>query len=239
MVGRPRWFISGVLLLGAGVLTLISTSRHWARCRPDTHSASCVRLEEVTTGVPSWAPVAFRDPEAALLTAVAGLMLCLAWVLVAGWARRRWMRTLVTVIVALQPLSGAALGLGNLFGHDRLLSLASSGWLTWPAEMLVMPLLLGAGWIMEESPLQMTRLIVLGWGVTSFGSMHAFGDYIIFMIRHPIAPGQFGNPAGMGFGVAGTQLGVGLIVLIMSLAMGRGPKREDGRRGRDGFMLAA
>ena len=152
------------------------------------------------------------------------------------------MRTALSVIIALQPLAGAVLGLIDLISPDLVLPLARSGWLTWPAEMLVLPLLLGAGWIIEEPPTKMLRLILLGWGVTSFGSMHTFGDYIIFMIRHhgPGAPpGTSWNPAGMGFGIAGTQLGVGLVVLIISLFIGRGPNREDDRRGRGGFTLAA
>lgn len=242
MVGRPRWLLSGTLLLTAGALTMIATSHHWARCRPDQGSSRCLALEEATTGAPSWGPVAFRNPTAVLLTVIAGFLLFAAWMLVAGWARGQWMRTLVSVIIALQPLAGSVLGLIDLRTPDLVLPLAQSGWLTWPAEMLVLPLLLGAGWIMEERPTRMVLLIVLGWGVTSFGSMHTFGDYIIFMIRHQgpgAPPGVSWNPAGMGFGIAGTQLGVGLIVVIISVFIDRGPNREDGRRGRNGFTLAA
>ncbi len=244
MVGRARWLTCGGLLLAAGVLTVLATTDHWARCRPALDIADCLSLEQATTGAPSWGPVAFRDPTAVLLTVLAGFLLCGAWVLVAGWARGQWMRTVVSVVIALQPLSGSVLGLVDFVSPDVALRVAQSGWLTWPAEMLVLPLLLGAGWILEEGPLETTRLIVLGWGVTSFGSMHTFGDYMIFMARHqgPVPPpGHRWNPDGLGFGIACTQLGVGLVVVVLTLLVRRhrGPGRNDERFGRDGLTLAA
>ncbi|MBA8794205.1 hypothetical protein FHX74_001810 [Friedmanniella endophytica] len=238
-----RWLVCGTLLLAAGTLTLVAAQRHWAVCRPDPSSAGCLLREEVSLAAPVWASAGHRDPTTAVLTVIACFLLFLAWVLAVGWARRRLIRTLVTLVVAAQPLLAAVLGIVDLVTPDAALRLATSGWLTWPAEMLVLPMLLGAGWIFEEGALAMVRLVVLGWTVTAFGSIHGFFDYVIFMIRHPVPPGTpvgtVGAPAGMGFGAAIVQLALGVVVIGLSVWADRPRRPDTDRRGRDGFTLAA
>lgn len=195
-------------------------------------------LQEGTSTLPFWGELGHRHPLDSALAAVAALLLGVAWLTVVGWARHSAARTIVAVIIGLQPLTLAVLVELELFRPGQFLALGTSGWLTWPAEILVLPMLLGAGWILDERPLPTIRLIVLGWGVTSFGSLHNFLDYALTTAR---APWPVDTPFGLGYLTAATQVVVGVAVVVLSLVLRHRPEPEDGdeRWGRDGFTLAA
>jgi len=242
MTGRPRWLLSGGLLVLAGGLTAVSTWRHWSGCRPDPATPACLALQEATVGLPVWGRVGHRDTVGTVLGAAAALLLVLAWLVVVGWARRNQARLVVAGIIAVQPLLVAVLVDLELLAPDRFFGLASSGWLTWPAEVLILPMLLGAGWVLDEPFFPTLRLILLGWGVTSFGSLHSFFDYVGSRL---LTPHAVEVPPGTGYVTAATQVAVGLLVSALSLLLrgddGRGDDEggDDEQPGRDGFRLAA
>jgi hypothetical protein len=229
--------LSGGLLVLAGGLTAVSTWRHWAGCRPDPAAAACLALQEATVGLPVWGRTGHRDTLGTALGAAAALLLVLAWLVVIGWARRNPARLVVAGIIAAQPLLVAVLVDLELLAPDRFFGLGSSGWLTWPAEVLILPMLLGAGWVLDEPFVPTLRLVLLGWGVTSFGSLHHFFDYVGSRL---LTPRSVEVPPGMGYVTAATQVAVGLVVSVLSLLLrGDDEGEDDDQPGRDGFTLAA
>ncbi|MET0692869.1 MAG: hypothetical protein ABWY56_03005 [Propionibacteriaceae bacterium] len=237
MTGRLRWLLSGGLLVLAGGLTAVSTWRHWDGCRPDLAAPTCLAVQETTYGLPLWGRVGHRDTIGTALGAVAAVLLGLAWLVVIGWARKNLARTLMATVIALQPLVVALLVDLELVAPGRFFAVGNSGWLTWPAEILILPMLLGAGWILDESFGHTLRLILLGWGVTSFGAVHHFVDYVGSML---LAPQSVETPPGMGYVTAATQIMLGVLVGLISLLLRPEDEGEDDDLpGRDGFMLAA
>lgn len=229
---------SAALLLLAGALTALSTWRHWAPCRTADRARACLALQEETYGLPIWGQAGHRDTMGTALAAVAAVMLSIAWFLTTGWARRNPARTALAALIGLQPLVVAALVTLELVAPGRGYPILTSGWLTWLAEVAVFPLLLGAGWVLEESTVQLLRMMVLAWAVTSFGPMHRFGDFVLSTTLLPrsavVAPG-------MGYVTAVTQVVLGLTVVLVNLVLGPNNPEEEGdeRKGRDGFTLAA
>lgn len=239
MPRRRRWVCSATLLLLAGTLSALSTWRHWAPCRTASSGRACLVLQEETYGLPVWGQVGHRDPLGTALVAVAAVLLSLAWFSTAGWARRNPARIALAALIGLQPLVVAALVTLELVAPGRGYLILTSGWLTWTAEILVFPLLLGAGWVLEEPPAQMLRMIALAWGVTSFGPVHRFGDFVLSTV---LLPRSAVSPPGMGYVTAVSQVVLGLAVVVISLVLpsGNEPEEEgDERTGRDGYTLAA
>lgn len=238
-MSRPRrWIVSGGLLAAAGALTAVSSWRHWASCRPEPTSPACLALQDATYGLPLWATSGTHDSFDTVLVTLAALLLSSAWFLVAGWASNSGARTTVALAVGLQPLLVALLvDLAALTPGQRL-AVDANGWLTWPAEIMVVPLLLGAGWILDETVVQVVRLMLLGWAVTSFGSVHHFVDHVL--TSSLLGASVEGSPPGLGYVTGCTQIALGVAVVIISLVMRQGPEPEDDERsGRDGFTLAA
>jgi hypothetical protein len=238
VTGRAPWIVSGGLLVLAGGLTAASTWRHWTSCRLGVGAPTCLRLQERTVGLPLWGGVGFRDSVGAALTALAALALSVAWLLVIGWARGTVGPLVMALLVGLQPVLAVVLVGCELLPPAHLFLVATHGWLAWPAEVLVFPMLLGAGWILDDTPKQILRLMVLGWGVTSFGPLHHFVDYAV---TSAIFGSTGSSPPGMGYVTAATQLGVGGVVVLSTLLGPKGsePEDDDEQYGRDGFTLAA
>ncbi|MGI8456656.1 MAG: hypothetical protein ACR2LI_00880 [Propionibacteriaceae bacterium] len=236
MSGTRRWAAAGLLLVVAGVLTAISTARHWAICRADPASLRCLALQDATHGFPGWGGLGRPDLGTAAAGIVAALLLSVAWVGVIGWARGSGTRNLLCVVVGVQPLIAATVLVIEATGF--VLPAAVGGWLTWPAEAYVFPFLLGAGWLVNESLLGTLRLLTLGWGVTSFGSIHHVADSVVARLLSPDAVGA--SPPGLGYATAATQVLVGLVVVVLTLqrAVPDTPDTDDGPE-RDGFTLAA
>lgn len=239
MPRRRRWFSSAGLLVLASALTALSTWRHWGPCRAAVAGRACLALQEETYGLPVWGQVGHRDLMGTALVAVSAALLSVAWFLTTGWARGNPARTALAALIGLQPLVVAVLLALELAAPGRGYVILTSGWLTWLAEMLVFPLLLGAGWVLEESPVQLLRLMALAWGVTSFGPMHRFGDFVLSSM---LLPRSAVTPPGMGYVTAVAQVALGLAVVVVSLVLpsGHEPEEEgDERTGRDGYTLAA
>jgi hypothetical protein len=237
MAGRRRWALAGGLLVVAGGLTAVSTWRHWSGCRPDAATPGCLMLQDSTYGLPLWGETGHQDVLGAAATVGSAVLLCLAWLVVADWARSSAARLAMAVVVGAQPLCAAALVAVSSSASGPVL-LDTGGWLLWPAEVLVVPMLLGAGWILDEAPAQILRLMLLAWAVTSYGPLHHFVDFALSTVH---APSAVGSPPGLGYVSAGTQIGLGLVLTVVSLLLGAGPEPEDGdeRWGQDGFTLAA
>jgi hypothetical protein len=221
-----------------GALSAVSTWRNWAVCRPDISTPACRISQDRTSGLPLWGDVGHRDTWGTALAALAAVLLGLAWLAVGGWAGRNAARTAVVAIVGLQPLILAALVSLELVMPGRFSSTVTNGWLTWPAEVCVIPMLLGAGWLLDEGPVLTLRLILLGWGVTSFGSIHHLIDYMTSKLLSTNVAGL--NP-GLGYVTAATQLGLGATVAIISLTLRdrTEPDGDEDELGPDGFTLAA
>ena len=237
MAGRRRWALAGVLLILAGGLTAVSTWRHWSGCRPDHAAPSCLLLQDATYGLPLWGATGHQDALSVVATVAAGLLLGLSWLVVADWARSSGARLALALIVGTQPLCAAALVAASSRSPGLAL-LETGGWLMWPAEVVVVPMLLGAGWILDEAPAQILRLMLLAWAVTSFGPLHHFVDFAVSAAR---TPGATGSPPGLGYVSAVTQIALGVVLTLVSLLLGHGPEPEEGdeRWGQDGFTLAA
>jgi hypothetical protein len=238
MPRRRRWVFCGVLLLVAGALTALSTWLHWSPCRTADRGRACLVLQEETYGLPVWSQAGHRNTFGTALVAVSAALLSIAWFCTTGWARRNPARTALAALIGLQPLVVAALVIFELAAPGRGYAILTSGWLTWLAEMLVFPLLLGAGWVLEESPVQLLRLMVLAWAVTSFGPMHRFGDFVLSTV---LLPRSAVTPPGMGYVTAATQVVLGVAVVVVSLVLpsSNEPEEGDERSGRDGYTLAA
>ncbi len=236
MSGTRRWVAAGTLLAIAGILTATSTARHWAICRADRASLRCAELQDATHGFPGWGGLGRPDLGTSATAIAAALLLSAAWVGVVGWRRGSLTHNLMCVVVGVQPLIAATLLVVEAVG--RRLPTAVGGWLTWPAEAYVFPMLLGAGWLLNESLLGTLRLLVLGWGVTSFGSIHHFVDAVAARL---LAPGAVGaSPPGLGYATAATQVLIGLVVVVLSLPRATPDTPEaDGWPGPDGYTLAA
>lgn len=221
----------------AGALTAVSSWRHWAACRPDISAPGCLLMTEETIGLPLWADAAHRDLWASALVGGSATLLSLAWFVASGWARGSVYRLAVAAFVGAQPLLVAVLVELELIAPGQLFAVAASGWLLWPAEVLVFPLLLGQGWLVEESPVRLARLLMLAWGATAFGPLHHFVDHVGSMLLVPVAAP---SPPGLGYVTAGTQVVLGVAVVVVTLLLPR-PKPTDGDEltGRDGFTLAA
>jgi hypothetical protein len=225
MARRRRWGIAGGLLVLAGLGTAAATWRHWARCRPDVSAPACLALQDDTYGPPLWSVGGQPDAGGLALVAASALLATLAWVLVVDWARVSSARVVVAGIVGAQPLLVAALvGLELVRPGPTLLEVG--GWLTWPAEIVVLPMLLGAGWILDEAPVQILRLMLLAWAVTSFGPVHHFVDYAVSAAR---IGGASSTPPGLGYVTAGGQLVLGLAVALVSLLVTEPGQEEDDR----------
>lgn len=238
MTGRRQWLVSGGLVVVAGVLTAVSTWRHWASCRSDPGSAACRVLADQSYGLPLWGD-SERDVLGVVLASVAAGLLVLAWVVVVGWSRGSIFRRILAIVVGAQPLLLMALVDLELWRPGRFVQAATNGWLTWPAEVLVLPFMLGAGWVLEEAAGPTVRLLALGWAVTSFGSLHHFIDYAL---TTQISGVVLRSPPGLGFLTALTQVGLGLVVLVLSVLLDRPGEPEpedDDERGKGGFTLAA
>lgn len=240
MTGQRPWLISGGLVVVAGLLTSVCTWRHWTSCRSGPDSTACRRLEDQSYGLPLWGDAGERDVLGTVLVSVAAGMLVLAWVVVVGWSRGSAFRRILAAVVGLQPLLLMTLVHLELWRPGQFIQAATNGWLTWPAEVLVLPFLLGAGWVLEESAGRTARLIVLGWAVTSFGSLHHFIDYALTTQMSGIV---VDSPPGLGFITALTQVTLGLAVMFLSVVLHHAGEPEgeddDDERGRGGFTLAA
>jgi hypothetical protein len=236
MSGPRRWLCAGAALVVAGGLTAVSTWRHWAVCRVDLGSAACRALQDATHGFPGWGADQAPDPVASGTAMAAAVLLSTVWVLVVGCSRTSLPRTLMCVVVGAQPLVAALVVTLEAAGHPPPAGVGE--WLTWPAETYVFPLLLGAGWLLTETALTTVRLLFLGWGVTSFGSVHRFADYAITQAAHPGTAGL--SPPGLGYVTAVTQLVLGLVVILLTLPHGStdAPDPPD-RPDHDDFTLAA
>lgn len=240
MTGQRPWLVSGGLLVVAGVLTSVCTWRHWASCRSGPGSAACQFWQDQTYGLPLWGDAAGRDVLGTALASIAAGLLGLAWVVVISWSRGSAFRRILAVVVGLQPLLLMALVDLELWRPGQFTQAATNGWFSWPAEVLVLPFLLGAGWVLEESALRTVRLIVLGWAVTSFGPLHHFIDYVL---TTQVSGVIVDSPPGLGFITALTQVALGLTVIFLSVVLHRSdepePEDDDDERGRGGFTLAA
>lgn len=240
MTGRRPWLVSGALVVVAGVLTTVSTWRHWSSCRSGPGSRACRLLEEQTYGLPLWGGADGRDVLGTALTSGAAGLLVLAWVAVIGWSRGSAFRRILAAVVGLQPLLLMALTHLELWRPGEFIQAATNGWLTWPAEVLVLPFMLGAGWVLEESAGCTARLIVLGWAVTSFGALHHFIDYALMTQMSGVV---VDSPPGLGFITALTQVALGLVVMFLSVVLHRSTEPDseddDDEQGRGGFTLAA
>lgn len=241
MARRRRWGLAGGLLAVAGLLTGISTWRHWARCRPDISAPACRVLQVDTYGLPLWSVRGRADLVGVALVAGAALLATFAWLAVVDWARVSAARAVLATVVGAQPLLVAGLA-GLELLHPGPVLLEIGGWLTWPAEVVVVPMLMGAGWILDEAPVQILRLIMLAWAVTSFGPMHRFLDYAVSAAE---LGGSVNAPPGLGYVTAGSQVVLGLAVAVVSLLVPDADEDEgddeegDERWGQDGFTLAA
>lgn len=241
MARRRRWVLASGLLVGAGSLTAASTWRHWAGCRSDLLGSRCLGLQSDTYGLPLWSAVGRPDLLGMALIAAAALLAALSWLLVVDWARVSSARAVLACVVGAQPLLVTGL-VGLQLLHPGPVLLEVSGWLTWPAEVVVVPMLLGAGWILDEAPAQILRLIMLAWAVTSFGPVHRFLDYAISAAE---LGGAVNAPPGLGYVTAAGQMILGLAVAVVSLLVpniveDEGDDEEgDERWGQDGFTLAA
>jgi hypothetical protein len=225
------------MLVLAGGCTALWTRRHWVACDADPSASDCLVLRDESYDLPVGMAAGQPVLADALLVVAAALLLGLAWLTVLDWARASAARMVVAVMIALQPVLVAAVEVLQLATSSPVL-LTAAGWLTWPAEMLVIPLLLGAGWILDEAPGQVVRLMLLAWAVTSFGPLHHFVDYVLSSV---LLDGLGARPPGLGYVTAFTQVGCGLLVLVatMWLETPGEPEEGDERTGRDGFSLAA
>lgn len=225
-------------MMTAGALTALTAWQHWGVCRPATGSEACLSLRKASSGSVWWLGGDTRNASALILAAVAATVIAGAWLVVIRWAQGSAVRLVMAAIIAGQPLLVAGLTEAELISAGRPLGLGIDGWLTWPAEILVFPLLLGAGWLLDQTPAHTLRLLLLGWGVTSFGPMHHFVDDVATTM---LLRGGPGVPAGLGYVTAGTQISIGLALVVISLAFGRPTATgdDDDRYGPDGFTLAA
>jgi hypothetical protein len=220
------WFVSGGLLIVAGVVTAVSVLRQWSLCE-NPASEMCLTLIQTMNMLPIQADtIALRVPWAAPLAALALTLATTAWV----------------AFLLLQPL-GRGIKIFGAAVAVPLVIMSLGGWLgVWAVESWVAN---GGGWIilgtisefvaigflvyatMSREAVNLTttqRLVVLLFGVTAFGTMHQSAEFILFGLQNQEATGV---PRYLGMGTALTLGLTGAAVIWLTLRARKNPRSHD------------
>jgi hypothetical protein len=214
-------------MLASAVAAAWSTYLYWLPCQGSMSSDECWRRMESGVVIPYPPEPAEQGPWVSELGVAAAVLLGVAWLaLVLGL---RWqLRTkavaalpgLATLVVAL--VGAVAIGDASPRGDDLL-----AGWLLLGVEGSAWVALFAiVAWQLEISGRVVLRLVVVLWGITAFGAIHVFADYLAMIIFSGAFWEQNGfpdeTPAGTGYLTVATITISAILTVIMTL---RAPKR--------------
>jgi hypothetical protein len=221
------WFIAGVLLIAASLVTAFSVMRQWSLCGASPTSSECAALQQTMNMLPIQADtMALRVPWAAILAALGLTLATCAWI----------------AFLLLHPL-GRGIKIAGAIVALPLLIMSIGGWFgVWFVEGWVA---YGGGWIIlgtiseflaigflvyatmsrEAVKLSTTqRLVVLIFGVTAFGTMHQSAEFILFALFDQASQAV---PRYLGLGTAVTLGLTGAAVIWLTLRARKKPHRHE------------
>ncbi|GAA3558830.1 hypothetical protein GCM10022197_12720 [Microlunatus spumicola] len=218
MTGRARdaWFVAGLLLAAAGVLTAVSYAAHWSPCAGDAfRSELCSRRRDTWLVPPFMADPGDRVPWVTGPVAVASLLAGLSWPAVLRALPLRRPTRVVGLLLALQTVSIGVWSVVSAFTPliDPEAPIQPLWWVGGEVLAVVFVLLL----VLESDheprlPGSVVWAVVAVVGATTFGlvrfsvELMAFGGHL----------GDGYPRRGAGFGLAATLLLCGAALVVRS-----------------------
>jgi hypothetical protein len=222
-VDETAWFVSGGLLIAAGLTTAVAVMRQWSLCDPSPASQTCVVLKQTMNMLPIQADtIALRVPWAAPLAALALTLATSAWIaflLLHPLARG------IKIFGAGVAIPLVIMSVGGWFGVWSVESWVAHGgfWIVVGtiSEFVAIGFLVYATMSRQAVNLVTTqRLVVLLFGVTAFGTMHQSAEFILLGLSNQSATGV---PHYLGLGTALTLSLTGAGVVWMTLRGRKNP----------------
>lgn len=197
---RLPWVLTSVLLLASAGAAAWSTYLHWAPCRGSLLDYSIVRgyqqgpgpgfsdecLRWMDSGslpfpYPLELATTWEHAEASAPWAVAAMVLAgVAWLVLALGSRWSARTTVVALLPGLALLALAAASIATTTAPGT--SGAVSGWLgVAPYAAAALALTAVWHWQPETQGRSFTRLVVVAWGVTAFGTVNAIVDWMVMV----------------------------------------------------------
>ena len=218
MTGRARdaWFVAGLLLVVAGVLTAVSYAAHWSPCAGDAfRSEACSQRRDTWLVPPFLADPPDRVPWVTGPVAVASLLAGLAWLAVLRALPLRRPTRVVGLLVALQTVSIGVWSVVSAFTPliDPEAPISFLWWVAGEVLAVVFVLLL----VMESD--QEPRLpAYVVWAVVALVGATTFG-FVRYALELMTFNGHLGDGyprRGAGFGLAATLLLCGATLVVRS-----------------------
>ena len=222
-VDETAWFVSGGLLIVAGLTAAVAVTRQWSLCAASPAAQTCVVLKQTMKMLPIQADtVALRVPWAAPLAALALTLATSAWIaflLLNPLARG------IKIFGAGVAIPLVIMSIGGWFGVWSVESWVAHGgfWIIVGtiSEFVAIGFLVYATMSRQAVNLVTTqRLVVLLFGVTAFGTMHQSAEFILLGLFNQSATGV---PHYLGLGTALTLGLTGAGVIWMTLRARKNP----------------
>lgn len=225
---RWPWLLAATLMLAAAAATVWSTYLHWLPCRGSMFSGSILNgyaygpdfsdacLRRMDTGLPFPYPPepAEQTPWASELGVAATALAGVAWLTVVLGLRWSLRTKAVAALPGLATLVVAVVGTLALVDAGRSPDDSLSGWLWVSIEgTAVIALVMMLGWQTEVRGRVLLRLILVLWGTTAFGLVHAGAEYIA-MISFSDANWDF--PPGTGYLTGAVLIISAILTVIMT-----------------------
>lgn len=229
---RWPWWAAAACLSGSAVAAGMATYRHWEVCgesllvgtllqrlspRAD-FSDECLRRMDggMVFPVPD---VAERVPGVAGLSVTAMVLAALAWLVVVLAMRWSSRTTTVAVVPALLTLGLAGTAIAGL-GAPRSLSEPVSIWLGLAGELTAGVALI-AVWAWEPGvrALTLARIMIVLWGLTSFGFFHLAADFLLMTVW---SVANWDVPPGTGWMTVAGLVASGVLTAVLTLRSGPG-----------------
>ena len=221
------WFVSGALLIVAGLATAVSVVRQWSLCGADPGSQACLALQQTMNMLPIQADtIVLRVPWAAPLAALGLTLATSAWIAFLLLHRLGRGTKIFGAGVAV-PL--VIMSIGGWFGVWSVESWVARGG-TWIilgtiSEFVAIGFLVYATMSREAvSVTTMQRLVVLIFGVTAFGTMHQSAEFILLALFDQVDQGV---PRYLGLGTALTLGLTGAGVIGLTVWARKKPRRHE------------
>jgi len=221
------WFVAGVLLVVACLVTAFSVMRQWSLCGASPTSSECVALQQTMNMLPIQADtMALRVPWAATLAAVGLTLATGAWI---SFLLLHPLGRTIKIAGAIVAVPLLIMSIGGWFGVwfvERWVAYGGA-WIILGtiSEFLAIGFLVYATMSREAVNLStMQRLIVLIFGVTAFGTMHQSAEFILFALFDQASQAV---PRYLGWGTAVTLGLTGAGVIWLTLRARKKPDRRE------------
>jgi hypothetical protein len=222
-VDETAWFVSGGVLIVAGLTTAVAVMRQWSLCGASPASQTCVALKQTMNMLPIQADtMALRVPWAAPLAALALTLATSAWI---AFLLLHPLTRGIKIFGAGVAIPLVIMSIGGWFGVWSVEGWVAHGgfWIVVGtiSELVAIGFLVYATMSRQAVNLVTTqRLVVLLFGVTAFGTMHQSAEFILLGLSNQSATGV---PRYLGLGTALTLGLTGAGVIWMTLRARKNP----------------